>query len=267
MPPKKIKKQSLLSKLKSYPSDLLILFSENILTLQWESLQLNLSLTACLVFNLFFISSKLIYCFQIADEGDREMWGIDYFYINFMHQTLFAFSIFTFMVLITSSKNYFLLHHNTEPEYEDDVSWIINSRNAKLCLVDMNNEVLNTGMVNYIFLKLSKADVVEKVEKRWKINIWNPSVWSKTVFKFFSPIQVLCLYSIDSFDNFYTNSFLALMISLTLFVVFLLYDDLLKDQQILHKEFVSEFTNKFVYKQDSFKLKCNATTATDNEFI
>ncbi|KAI9197448.1 uncharacterized protein BJ171DRAFT_220912 [Polychytrium aggregatum] len=97
----------------------------------------------------------------------------------------------------------------------------------------------------------------QKLEKKWVLNVWNPSVSSLNFFIIFSPPTALTL-SYSTEDTVLTCIFQTSLVSLALYLLVKAFRELLHDQEILKGQLLQEYSVGFVYKQYPFKAKNDA---------
>jgi hypothetical protein len=92
-----------------------------------------------------------------------------------------------------------------------------------------------------------KAEL-EQQEEIWELSIWDPSIFSLHFFCLFSPAQTLILFAMDQ-TNLFFNLLLVLVLSLQLFTLFRLFNNLIQDKKIHFEQVFHEYNIKFVNRR------------------
>jgi hypothetical protein len=147
----------------------------------------------------------------------------------------------------------FLLQQPTNPQYPNDLSYILPSPNASIQTIAIGHET----------------------KERWQIRIWNPSNAQLHLFTFFSPVHVLLVLMIKMDDfGLWTcivlNLFLVLYSSIDVTKTHLivgLFKDAIRDQKIVSGQVLNEFTHGFVNKLPPFLKKSHKGVQADDSSL
>lgn len=151
-------------------------------------------------------------------------------------------SIVNTIIMFTTFKSVVLFHQPTKPLYEGDSTWLIKSRNASLVRLDVNTDMPEDSDG---WIKRSPSPILEC---RWMLRQWAPSIFSTTIFSWFSPPQVAILYGVDAQNWSYmipVAYLTAVVVNLTISA----YQDLLNDSKILSGQVLQEFTDSLQFNQ------------------
>ncbi|PIA19673.1 hypothetical protein COEREDRAFT_95181 [Coemansia reversa NRRL 1564] len=99
----------------------------------------------------------------------------------------------------------------------------------------------------------------------WELALWTPSTFSRNLFCWYSPMQLLLLSFMDSTNWYYILPLAVAVAAQCTFVVFA-YSTLVKDKQILYGEVQNEYNQMFVYP-NIFAPKSDVATSTLDDWI
>lgn len=170
--------------------------------------------------------------------------------------------ILTFLLLISCCnvwimsikfKAYTLLHQPTSGQNALDNSYKINSPNASLVLIDVQND-MDKKIQKSSWLSNEKWEKEVCLGERWQIKVWDPSDINLTLISSFSPLHVLLVFNMGH-DNFWISILLLSFNYYLMHFVNNMWSGKIRDQSIVSGQVLNEFTNGFVYKLSAFKDK------------
>ncbi|KAJ1726222.1 hypothetical protein LPJ61_005338 [Coemansia biformis] len=98
----------------------------------------------------------------------------------------------------------------------------------------------------------------------WELSLWTPPMFSRNLFCWYSPVQLLVLSFMDGSNWYYILPLAAAVAGQCTFVVFA-YSTLVKDKQILFGEVHNEYNQKFVNPR-VFAPKADVSTSTADDW-
>ncbi|KAJ1962948.1 hypothetical protein GGI12_002340 [Dipsacomyces acuminosporus] len=110
------------------------------------------------------------------------------------------------------------------------------------------------------------ARVDDKIEGEiWELSMWTPNTFSRNLFCWCSPVQLLILSFMDGSNWYYILPLSAAVATQCTFLV-VTYATLVKDKQLLFSEVYNEYNQKFVHPR-VFVPKRDAATSTLEDWI
>lgn len=268
MAPKRIvRKQSLVSKLKSYPLDLLLALNEQRELIDWDShsetiaLPLGLILTVVYFFIRLWQDNTTVENKQKYFDYDKQQLLKGSKYFNKADGSILPSLFFTLQFAIVSINvlNTLLFLLKTKRYSIFNKASISHTSSAK----KVSRGGSSKSLLNLIpFWK--SFSVEPEIESYWELNIWNPSKFSTYLFVSFPPFNILFLYlSQSSFKNLLFLSSTSLVLY---FVIIRGYMILIEDKQVLFQETFDEYQRKFVNPKLSVAKREVAIDATHGPF-
>lgn len=252
-----VRKQSLVSKLSSWPLDFLLEMNERRELIDWDAYSETIALPVGGVLTLlnFFIRFY------------QESFGLGVLRRQAQH------SKFNYNYDILRDSKYFNKEVNSSWNYFNRFIKVIE---VLLILINLFNTV-------YFLFKKKKYTIFNKVEQistigktscerkfskefndyYYQLNLWNPSKFSTYLFISFSPLNLVFLYSTSSSFSLFKNLFFLLTSSVLLYLIIVKrFNILINDKQLLYKETFDEYQRKFVNPKLSIAKREAAVDAT-----
>lgn len=267
MPPRRIvRKQSLASKLKSYPFDLLLALNEQRELIDWDSYSKTFALPfgVLLTVTYFFIrlwqDNTVVEKKQMYFDYHKQQLLRDSKYFNKSDVSVIPKLLFMLQLIIITinvlNASFFLLKTKKYTIF-NKVS-ISHTSSARKISKDGSSRSL------FDLLQFWKKTEEPEIESYWELNIWNPSKFSTYLFVSFPPFNILFLYlSQSSFKN------LVFLFSTSLVLYFVIvkgYLVLIEDKQVLYQETFDEYQRKYVNPKLSVAKREVAIDATHGPY-
>lgn len=270
-----VRKQSLLSKVKSYPFDFLLYINEIRLSIDWDEYTMTLALPLGALLTVISLVIKVVtnYYESINSKSSNMLFSSDYYQYERLKSSL--------------ARKVERTSYTDEVPITTSILWLLNSIVSLVMVVCLLNTYLvfsltrNYGLL-YCRNKPNSSSVVrssiepipfyetvliyiglffvgndadetdasfeEKLDTEiWQLNVWDPSKFSMYVMVWLNPINSLLIHNLTSTST--SLLFIILicaLVSLTFFVLVGKFYTLINDKQILYQEMFTEYNNKFV---------------------
>ncbi|KAI5966110.1 NUR1 [Candida margitis] len=292
-----VRKQSLVSKLQSFPFDFYLYLNELRLSIDWDEYAISIGLptgiASCAI--SFGIQSILSYYNSISKRSKNALFDSNYYQyenlkslvnskrqlhdyeintsttntimwiFNGIQTLIMVVSIVNLILIFTSKRDYQLLYHKTKPKYKSAVH-------------PANQESYLYMLLYYIVDFFSKDDdhedendadddalndsiSIEEGES-WQLRVWQPSKFSLYLYVTLNPINN---FIIGSFTSQFSSLSIIGLIAVVSFSNYKLIDSfwcLIQDKQIIYQETFNEFNNKFVKPKTNILKKDAMVDAT-----
>ncbi|ODV78147.1 uncharacterized protein CANTADRAFT_54042, partial [Suhomyces tanzawaensis NRRL Y-17324] len=294
-----VRKQPLLSKIKSFPLDFLLYLNEIRLSIEWDDYTGSLAfpIGTGLSITTLIIKSILSYYESIDSKSRNILFDSDHleyqrikssflskriqqatqyeevplttsilWLLNIAGSLIQVIMLMNTYSIITKKKNYGLLYCQTKPKSAS----VIKSSIESISYVTQAFKYI----LSYLFSKDDASDITVEMDddhkqddEIWQLNVWDPSKFSLYVFIGLNPINSLIIHNFNpaSSSLLYTIM-LSLSVSLTIYFFIDNFYDLLNDKQILYQEMFNEYNNKFVKPKTSILKKDVLIDATLGPF-
>lgn len=261
MAPRRIvRKQSLTSRLRSYPFDLLLALNEQRELIDWDSYSETIAFPLGFILTIIYFFIRLWQDNTVVEKKqkyfdyDRQLLK-DSKYFNKTKTSFFPKLIFTVQLIIFSinafNTIYFLGKTKTYNVFNKVT--IPNTSSARKV-----SNGKTKSLLDYICFWRNVEE--PEVESYWELNIWNPSKFSTYLFVSFPPFSIVFLYLSQSS---FTNLLFLISTSFVLYIVIIKgYLVLIEDKQILYQETFDEYQRKFVNPKLSVAKREVAVDAT-----
>ncbi|KAG7665977.1 NUR1 [[Candida] subhashii] len=297
---KLIRRQSLISKIQSWPFDLWLTINEYRLSIDWDNYATTialplgiLSICTCLI-----ISTILNYYQSINSKSNNILFNSDYHnyeqlkrnllskkpisiadqdditpftstaigLLNLIYTIIAVLAIINMIQVLTTKRNYGLLYCKQKPK----------SKSVFKSSIDQISYVLEIlAFLLKLFWKDSEEEDVTFDETNehigeneiWQLNVWNPPLFQLYLSIALNPINM----SIISCLTPTSSSLLSIILLITLITGFNYiwidkYQSLISDKQIIYQEMFQEYNNKFVKPKTTILKKDAVIDATMGPF-
>jgi hypothetical protein len=257
-----VRKQSLWSRIKSYPFDLLLELNEQRELIDWDSYSDTIALP------LGFTLTTLYFFIRLSqDHGTVKQERSSYFdyqdevfrnskYFSAQPETSLlqrCISFLQLVIIMTNVINTLLFMFKTKTYAIFNKDTIHHTSSAR--------KVSRSGTTTWSFLPwIKQQDDSGDVESYWELNMWNPSKFSTYLFVSFPPFNIAFLYMAQS--SFTNLIFLNLTSIVLYFVIIRGYLVLIQDKQVLYQETFDEYERKYVRPKLSVAKREVAVDAT-----
>lgn len=252
-----VRKQSLWTRLKSYPLDLLLELNEQRELVDWDAYAESMALPLGLILTVVYFFIRFWQDNGVVNEAKSHYFHYnesllrDSKYFATSQQSLGARIVsFTSSIIITvnvTNTLLFLLKTKRYTIYNKDT---IQKSSAR-----------KVSRSSWSFLPWVSDE--EEVE-HWELNMWNPSKFSTHLFVSFPPFNVAFLYLAQSS---FTNLAFLLLTSCVLYLVIIKgYVVLIQDKQVLYQETFDEYERKYVRPKLSVAKREVAVDATHGPY-
>lgn len=261
-----VRKQSLLSKIKAYPLDLLLELNEQRESIDWDSYSNSIAVPLGFILTVTYFFLRLWDDYNIIEEK-QPYFKYDYnllkdskYFNDDKNSKLRKFFDLLKLIIISINflnTNLFLFKTRKYTIFNKD-KLTSNSVNAIKITKNVNSSIF--GKILKIFNRNSYDNNEDDIESYWELKIWNPSIFSTHLFVSFPPFNILFLYLSQS--SFLNLIFLFLTSIILYFVIIKGYLVLINDKQILYQETFDEYQRKFVKPKLSvptFEVSIDAT--------
>ncbi|KAH6572821.1 hypothetical protein BASA83_010424 [Batrachochytrium salamandrivorans] len=295
---RRVRQEPLRVRMLSLPLDWLMLLGEWWANIDHEQLLSKSSFLVALLLNVLYLLIKM-YRDGVLDDPDElralskssqqhleelslepnskwlffQWWGQGVSYqllFTMIELALILICVINTVQVFTRTKSYILFKQPTRPRYAGDNQWMLRSRNAQICQVDIaqptpkegngsllqwsvlfsakkpqpskdginsSGHSLSTDGANHISSSPVKPPVLK--EDRWVIRVWNPSDGSLNLFCWFSPPQIAVIYGAN-------------------------VSNWINDQQILSGQLLHEFTESLVDHRSFLKSNPKMSVGDDS---
>ncbi|RCK59606.1 Nuclear rim protein 1 [Candida viswanathii] len=298
MSKKHIRRQSLISKIQSFPFDIWLYLHEINASIDWDdyshiiALPLGISLT--LIF--FIVASILNYYNFINLRSKNILFNSDYYQYEYLKndiihntfdkaadldeaaiETPLTTSILwimngantaIFAVLITAKRNYGLLYCKLKPRSKnvfkssfERISFVVEI--LAFVLKFFQNDDDDEGDTTY------EGDTTAEVagdNEIWHLNVWDPSKFALYLFIGLNPVNLYLVYYLMSDVSHLYLLFLLALVSGFNYVFIEKFLNLVNDKQILYQEMFQEYNKKFVQPKTNILKKDAMVDATMGPF-
>ncbi|RIB02145.1 hypothetical protein C2G38_2125922 [Gigaspora rosea] len=239
-----IRRASLWERITSWPSNKLTEIQEDWALNDWDSIYKKLSWPVSLFLNGLSISLRLSYWFGTSkyDPVFNPRMSTFELWIALFEWILLILSIANAIFVYMSVKEYQMFEH--------DIDSRPNSPNAYLKEIGDTNYWISSfpGSIIYgLYSRLFDETVInEERQYVWVIRTWDPPIFFLNIFCYYSPAQVLILQYLDA-DNYQHILLAAAFVGFNLKMVIKIYEELIKDKQLIAGEIMNEYNKKLVY--------------------
>lgn len=273
-----IRKQPLLSKIKSYPFDILIYLNELALSIEWDDYADSIALALGVVLlMIYLVIAKILNYYDIVHsksenilfqtnynnyerlkarllEKNITVQSYNYTFVRFLkwiNILLFLASIIICFIIFRSTRNYRLLYCKEKPNTPSvKKSKLNHTKFIRKLWKFLGFETLFNNNDKYV-LEVELEDDKEIFE----LNVWDPSKFLLFLEIPFNPLN-LTLFQFYSVNFFLLRTLSTVtMVSVGIYLLIQKFLTLVNDKQILYQEMFSEFNNKFVKPKTSILKK------------
>ena len=289
-----IRRQSLISKLQSFPFDFYLYLNELRLSIDWDEYAVSIGLpTGIGICSLsFVIQSILSYYNSINKRSKNILFDSNYYqyentkslinsgrqlhdyeiststtntimWIFNVFQSIIVFvSLLNMFLIFTSKKDYQLLYHKTKPKYKSTVHpanresylYLLLYYIVELFSKDPENENEEEDTVD-------DTNAIEDGES-WQLRVWQPSKFSLYLYVGLNPINSFIIGNFTLQFSSLSIIGLILVVSVSNHKLIDCFLGLIQDKQIIYQETFSEFNNKFVKPKTNILKKDAMVDAT-----
>lgn len=289
-----IRKQSLISKLQSFPFDFYLYLNELRLSIDWDEYAFSIGLpTGIGLCSLSLLIQSIVSYYNSINKRSKNvlfnsnyyqyenlksvvnskrqlhdyeintsttntiMWGF-----NAIQSVIIFVSVLNSILIFTSSRDYQLLYHKTKPKYKS----VVHPANRESYLY-----LLLYHVVNFF----SKDDENEDEDEEtldstiniddgecWQLRVWQPSKFSLYLFVALNPINNFIIGNFTLHFSSLSVIGLLLIVSFSNYKLIDCFLGLIRDKQIIYQETFSEFNNKFVKPKTNILKKDAMVDAT-----
>ncbi|KAH3667024.1 hypothetical protein WICMUC_005371 [Wickerhamomyces mucosus] len=257
-----IRKQSLISRIKSFPLDFLLALNEQRELIDWDSYSETIAIPLGIVLTLIYFFIRLYQDFIDIEPSRNRYFNYDesfmisnspYFGENSSVLTAFISSS-EWLIFIINIVNSLIFFFKTKKYSIYNKEIISSTTSARK--VTRRKSLLE---ILYEYFYPDEEDE-KNLDSYWELKIWNPSKFSTYLFVSFSPFNILFLYfSRSSFKNLV---FLSSTSFILYFVIVERFLKLIKDRKIIFQETFDEYERKFVKPKLSIQKREVAIDAT-----
>ncbi|KAI3405572.2 NUR1 [Candida oxycetoniae] len=286
-----VRKQSLISKVQSFPIDTFLYFNEIRLSIDWDehapTLALPLGVISCIL--SIVIQSILSYYSSINSRSRNILFDSNYYQyeniksslrsgkrfvdvdveasrtntiiwiLNLVQTAITVLSIINLLRIFLAKKNYQLLYSKTKPKYKSAVH-------------PASQDSYFVMILYFLFKYLSKDSEEESEESEnqengttteiadeefWVLRVWHPSKFGLYLYVGMNPINNYIIYNFTPKCSSLSIIILVTLISALNFKLISNFLNLVQDKQIIYQEMFAEFNNKYV-KPKTTTLKKDA---------
>ncbi|KAJ2726985.1 hypothetical protein GGI07_000102 [Coemansia sp. Benny D115] len=179
---------------------------------------------------------------------------------------LLLFQLFLFSISLANTWWFFNTRRAYQMRMKDDGSSLLSSSCRRVRLGTRRPQWAQTlwGWAPWMLWKWI-AGVDDKIQGEiWELSLWIPSTFSRNLFCWYSPVQLLILAFMNGSNWFYILPLAAAVAGQCTFLVFS-YTTLVKDKQILFGEVYNEYNQKFVHPR-VFAPKRDVATSTSEDW-
>lgn len=290
-----IRKQSLISKLQSFPFDFYLYLNELRLSIDWDEYAISIGLpTGIGICSLsFIIQSILSYYNSINKRSKNVLFNSNYYQyenlksvvnsrrqlhdyeintsttntmmwiLNGFQSLIILISILNLFLIFTSKRDYQLLYHKIKPKYKSAVHPA--NRESYLYLLlyhvveffskDDENEDEDYDAVD------DDTNSIEDGES-WQLRVWQPSKFSLYLYVALNPINNVIIGNFTLQFSSLSIIGLLVLVSYSNYKIIDHFLGLIQDKQIIYQETFKEFNNKFVKPKTNILKKDAMVDAT-----
>ncbi|ODV98546.1 hypothetical protein PACTADRAFT_31936 [Pachysolen tannophilus NRRL Y-2460] len=286
--------QSLKSRILSYPFDVTMHLSESLQLIEWDFYVeqygkqlicfLNLVFVCCSFYLDCYYEESLHQKYNYINTDNNEVfakYGIPkrqksppYILvpISLVYYGLIVLSFANAVLCLTNVKNYDLINRdiskvpNTPSAYKIDFQ-------KPLIVVDQNEDSFFIKRFSIMIIKLIFYRIFPKEQENvndtntsiWRLSMWAPSLLQLYLLSLFSPLNVLFL-TLNKPITFNGLVFLVLLMSFQYMLIFNKYEVLIKDKELVFKEFLQDYQENYLNPRLSKKFRDASVDATRSKF-
>ncbi|ABN65846.2 predicted protein [Scheffersomyces stipitis CBS 6054] len=303
MAKKLIRRQSIFSKIKSYPFDFYLYINEVALSIEWDEYiwTIAMPLGVLLTMTSFVIQAVLNYYNSINSKSNNALFSSDYYkyerlkssmlsgnrrsliaseekhittsfvwFLNTVSTAIIVISLVNTFQIFSARRSYGLLYCKRKPASSSVLKSSLQSISVLMKVLEYISE--HFFQVSEDTTHIEEEDDDEEninEDEIWQLNVWDPSKFSLYVFMTLNPVNLLLIHNLTSIAS--TSSMLfgigsIASISATFYFVISRFLDLINDKQILYQEMFQEYNNKFVKPKTNILKKDLMIDATQGPY-